>query len=90
MHDKQFRIALYAVIFTFLLLGGAGTYDKWTKTDAKAAQAPAENCEQYYAKAMEYGKQIGRVSAGIDDTAAQGSTAFSLLYQNCVARQSKR
>lgn len=53
---------------------------------AQKSSAPKENCEQYYENAQQYLARAEKQSEWRD---ANVSTAYSLLYQNCIARNKR-
>lgn len=48
-----------------------------------------EQCEQYYEKSKQYADSIERQGSGTLILQANISTAYGLLYQNCVARNKR-
>ena len=66
------------------------------KTPAEVNQALSkqaaikENCDQYYENAKDYLENFRNARSALQETAsATISTAYSLLYQNCLARNKR-
>lgn len=58
---------------------------------AKAAQTPAENCEQYYLSSIKEAEQISpRLYTESTNSGTLRSIMYSLLYQNCIAYQKRQ
>lgn len=85
MKDKLFRIALLGTIGMFSVLAIEGIYS--AVQNKTHAATPQENCEQYYENAKKYLERAEKRNEWRD---ANVSAAYSLLYQNCLARQKNR
>ena len=98
MKDRLKWLVLIIVVIAVVASTRLGIV-KTELAEVKAAFAKTENCERYYEKAEGYIKKFekDRVSHPNVQSMEAGlrylaniSTAYSLLYQNCVARQNKR
>lgn len=81
-----FTILVFGLVFAFAkpALPGKGPPEAKPPEVARKAPvgAPKENCEQYYEKAKQY------LQEGLGFHAAS-SAAYSLMYQNCLARNKR-
>lgn len=86
LHKRVIDILCSALIVLAIFVSSQALYQIWQDKNAYAAQ---ENCDYYYEKArqiIEFGSGFGKY----DESAASTSTAYSLLYKNCLARQKNR